>query len=32
MLHDILIIILGAAIFVAPMMLADAFDARNRRK
>lgn len=32
MIHDLLIILLGIVIFVAPMVLADAFDARNKRK
>lgn len=32
MIHDILIIILGAAVFVAPLAVLDMLDARNKRK
>lgn len=32
MLHDLLIILLGAAIFVLPMVWNDAIDPRNKRK
>ena len=32
MLHDILIILLGAAVFIAPLAILDAIDPRNKRK
>jgi hypothetical protein len=32
MLHDVLIILIWGAAFVAPMVVLDALDARNKRK
>jgi hypothetical protein len=32
MLHDILILLIGCVIFVAPTMIMDALDPRNKRK